>query len=91
MQANNIEAEASGSHDGEYQLTKHEFSGLGGGKYSGTYDIYLLYLLLMLSFLIHKIFTLGVVARKKKKKKTSQGWVNRVKLNLYSGHYDQEL
>lgn len=34
LEANNIEAEASGSHDGEYQLTKHEFSGLGGGKYS---------------------------------------------------------
>lgn len=38
MQAANIEAEGSGIHDGEYQLTKHQFSGLGHGKYSGTYD-----------------------------------------------------
>ncbi|XP_065622242.1 oxysterol-binding protein-related protein 2A isoform X1 [Quercus suber] len=34
LEAANIEAEASGIHDGEYQLTKHEFSGLGRGKYS---------------------------------------------------------
>lgn len=40
MQAANIEAEASGFHDGEYQLTKHEFSGLGRGKYSGMYHMY---------------------------------------------------
>lgn len=40
MQAANIEAEASGIHDGEYQLTKHEFSGLGRGKYSGMYYMY---------------------------------------------------
>lgn len=36
LQAANIEADASGIHDGEYQLTKHEFSSLGHGKYSGT-------------------------------------------------------
>lgn len=41
MQAANIEAEASAVHDGEYQLTKHEFSGLGRGKYSGIYDTFL--------------------------------------------------
>ena len=35
MQAANIDAEASGINDGEYQLTKHEFSSLGRGKYSG--------------------------------------------------------
>ncbi|KAK4557901.1 hypothetical protein RGQ29_007595 [Quercus rubra] len=34
LEAANIEAEASGIHDGGYQLTKHEFSGLGRGKYS---------------------------------------------------------
>lgn len=34
LEAANIEAEASGIHDGQYQLTKHEFSGLGRGKYS---------------------------------------------------------
>jgi hypothetical protein len=47
MQAANNEAEGSGIHDGAYQLTKHEFSVLGHGKYSGTRDI----CLLMLSFL----------------------------------------
>ena len=35
-QAANIEPEASAIHDGEYQLTKNEFSRLGRGKYSGT-------------------------------------------------------
>jgi hypothetical protein len=35
MQAANIEAETAGIPDGEYQLTKHEFSSLGRGKYSG--------------------------------------------------------
>lgn len=39
-QAANIEPEASGIHDGEYQLTKHEFSSLGRGKYSGTLHTY---------------------------------------------------
>ncbi|CAN6723470.1 unnamed protein product [Malus baccata var. baccata] len=34
FEAANYEAEASGIHDGEYQLTKHEFSSLGPGKYS---------------------------------------------------------
>ncbi|KAM1584523.1 hypothetical protein FF2_037432 [Malus domestica] len=34
FEAANYEAEASGIHDGEYQLTKHEFSSLGQGKYS---------------------------------------------------------
>lgn len=34
LEAANIEAEGSGIHDGEYQLTKHQFSGLGHGKYS---------------------------------------------------------
>ncbi|KAE8055953.1 hypothetical protein FH972_012760 [Carpinus fangiana] len=34
LEAANIEAEGSGIHDAEYQLTKHEFSGLGRGKYS---------------------------------------------------------
>ncbi|XP_068306045.1 oxysterol-binding protein-related protein 2A-like isoform X2 [Pyrus communis] len=34
FEAANYEAEASGTHDGEYQLTKHEFSSLGQGKYS---------------------------------------------------------
>ncbi|XP_021823881.1 oxysterol-binding protein-related protein 2A isoform X1 [Prunus avium] len=36
LEAANYEADASGIHDGEYQLTKHEFSSLGQGKYSGT-------------------------------------------------------
>ena len=36
VQAANIEAETSGIHDGDYQLTKHEYSGIGRGKYSGT-------------------------------------------------------
>lgn len=39
VQAANIEAEASGINDGEFQLTKHEFSSLGRGKYSGTYQL----------------------------------------------------
>ena len=39
VQAANIEAETSGIHDGDYQLTKHEYSGIGRGKYSGTYPI----------------------------------------------------
>ncbi|XP_022737011.1 oxysterol-binding protein-related protein 2A-like isoform X2 [Durio zibethinus] len=30
----NIEAETSGIHDGDYQLTKHEYSSIGRGKYS---------------------------------------------------------
>ncbi|XP_040989220.1 oxysterol-binding protein-related protein 2A isoform X2 [Juglans microcarpa x Juglans regia] len=34
LEAANIEPEASGIHDNDYQLTKHEFSGLGRGKYS---------------------------------------------------------
>ncbi|KAG2677591.1 hypothetical protein I3760_12G104700 [Carya illinoinensis] len=34
LKAANIEPEASGIHDNDYQLTKHEFSGLGRGKYS---------------------------------------------------------
>ncbi|PON92985.1 Oxysterol-binding protein [Trema orientale] len=34
LEAANIDAEASGINDGEYQLTKHEFSSLGPGKYS---------------------------------------------------------
>ncbi|GKU95519.1 hypothetical protein SLEP1_g8871 [Rubroshorea leprosula] len=34
LEAANIEAEASGIHDGEYQLTKNEYSSLGRGKYS---------------------------------------------------------
>ncbi|KAK0587659.1 hypothetical protein LWI29_026518 [Acer saccharum] len=34
LEAANIEADASGIHDAEYQLTKHEFSSLGRGKYS---------------------------------------------------------
>nr|XP_015876615.2 oxysterol-binding protein-related protein 2A isoform X1 [Ziziphus jujuba var. spinosa]XP_048320487.1 oxysterol-binding protein-related protein 2A isoform X1 [Ziziphus jujuba var. spinosa] len=34
LEAANIEGEASGIHDGEFQLTKHEFSSLGRGKYS---------------------------------------------------------
>ncbi|KAI9076679.1 hypothetical protein K1719_041444 [Acacia pycnantha] len=34
MEAANIEPEASGIHDGEYPLTKHEISSLGRGKYS---------------------------------------------------------
>ncbi|XP_024171246.1 oxysterol-binding protein-related protein 2A isoform X2 [Rosa chinensis] len=34
LEAANFEAEASGIHDGEYQLTKHEFSSLRQGKYS---------------------------------------------------------
>lgn len=39
VQAANIEAEASGINDGEFQLTKHEFSSLGRGKYSGTHEL----------------------------------------------------
>lgn len=39
VQAANIEGEASGIHDGEFQLTKHEFSSLGRGKYSGTNEL----------------------------------------------------
>ncbi|KAL9406273.1 hypothetical protein Peur_003245 [Populus x canadensis] len=34
LEAANIEAETAGIPDGEYQLTKHEFSSLGRGKYS---------------------------------------------------------
>ncbi|XP_031262274.1 oxysterol-binding protein-related protein 2A-like isoform X3 [Pistacia vera] len=34
LEAANIEADASGIHDGEYRLTKHELSSLGRGKYS---------------------------------------------------------
>ncbi|XP_061348194.1 oxysterol-binding protein-related protein 2A-like [Gastrolobium bilobum] len=34
LEAANIEPEASALHDGEYQLTKNEFSNLGRGKYS---------------------------------------------------------
>ncbi|XP_062146449.1 oxysterol-binding protein-related protein 2A isoform X1 [Alnus glutinosa] len=34
LEAANNEAEGSGIHDGAYQLTKHEFSVLGHGKYS---------------------------------------------------------
>ncbi|KAF7828400.1 oxysterol-binding protein-related protein 2A-like isoform X1 [Senna tora] len=34
LEAANIEPEASGIHDGEYQLIKHETSSLGRGKYS---------------------------------------------------------
>ncbi|XP_024019607.1 oxysterol-binding protein-related protein 2A isoform X2 [Morus notabilis] len=34
LEAANIDAEASGITDGEYQLTRHEFSSLGRGKYS---------------------------------------------------------
>ncbi|XP_042953316.1 oxysterol-binding protein-related protein 2A-like isoform X3 [Carya illinoinensis] len=34
LEAANIEPEASGIHDNDYQLTKHEFSGLERGKYS---------------------------------------------------------
>lgn len=41
MQAANIDAEASGITDGEFQLTKHEFSSLGRGKYSGKSDLFL--------------------------------------------------
>ncbi|XP_057993719.1 oxysterol-binding protein-related protein 2A isoform X6 [Hevea brasiliensis] len=34
LEAANIEAETSGIPDGEFQLTKHEFSSLGRGKFS---------------------------------------------------------
>ncbi|KAG4206434.1 hypothetical protein ERO13_A03G009300v2 [Gossypium hirsutum] len=34
LEAANIEAESSGIHDGDYQLSKHEYSGIGRGKYS---------------------------------------------------------
>ncbi|KAK4262625.1 hypothetical protein QN277_028164 [Acacia crassicarpa] len=34
LEAASIEPEASGIHDGEYPLTKHEISSLGRGKYS---------------------------------------------------------
>ncbi|XVE57690.1 hypothetical protein DITRI_Ditri04bG0109900 [Diplodiscus trichospermus] len=34
LEAANIEPETSGIHDGDYQLTKHEYSGIGRGKYS---------------------------------------------------------
>ena len=34
-QAANIEIEANGIHNGEYQLMKHEFSTECSGKYSG--------------------------------------------------------
>ncbi|XWS38537.1 hypothetical protein CRYUN_Cryun19dG0139800 [Craigia yunnanensis] len=34
LEAANIEAETSGMHDGDYQLTKHEYSSIGRGKYS---------------------------------------------------------
>lgn len=34
LEAANIEADASGVHDGEFQLTRHEFSDLRRGKYS---------------------------------------------------------
>ena len=35
IQAANIEAEVSGINDSEFQLTKHDLSSLGRGKYSG--------------------------------------------------------
>lgn len=50
MQAANIEADASGTPDGEYQLSKHEFSNLGRGKYSGTSNIHCL----SISFFVEK-------------------------------------
>uniref|UniRef100_A0A5B7BVZ5 Putative OSBP(Oxysterol binding protein)-related protein 2A isoform 4 n=1 Tax=Davidia involucrata TaxID=16924 RepID=A0A5B7BVZ5_DAVIN len=34
LEAANIETEASGIHDNDYQLTKHEYSSSGRGKYS---------------------------------------------------------
>ncbi|KAL5551153.1 hypothetical protein UlMin_001329 [Ulmus minor] len=34
LEAANIDAEASGINDSEYQLTKHDFSSIGRGKYS---------------------------------------------------------
>ncbi|XVF10803.1 hypothetical protein REPUB_Repub07fG0214900 [Reevesia pubescens] len=34
LEAANIEAETSGIPDGDYQLTKHEYLGIGRGKYS---------------------------------------------------------
>ncbi|XP_062074072.1 oxysterol-binding protein-related protein 2A [Humulus lupulus] len=34
LEAANIDTETSGINDGEYQLTKHDFSSLGRGKYS---------------------------------------------------------
>ncbi|XVF52647.1 hypothetical protein PTKIN_Ptkin05aG0035300 [Pterospermum kingtungense] len=34
LEAANIEAETSGIHDADYQLTKHEYTGIGHGKYS---------------------------------------------------------
>lgn len=52
MQAANYEAEASGIHDGEYQLTKHEFSSLGPGKYSGKHFMLPIHFLI-LSFIFY--------------------------------------
>lgn len=60
LQAANIEAEGSGIHDAEYQLTKHEFSRLGHGKYSGTYDIWLLILSLLLLCITQILFSMSV-------------------------------
>ncbi|KAL4279987.1 hypothetical protein GQ457_03G019670 [Hibiscus cannabinus] len=36
VQAANIETETFGIHDGDYQLSKHEYSDIGRGKYSGS-------------------------------------------------------
>lgn len=61
MQAANYEADASGIHNGEYQLTKHEFPGLGQGKYSGTqFMLALSTFLYILSFSISKYNTLSL-------------------------------
>lgn len=71
MQAANYEADASGIHDGEYQLTKHEFSSLGQGKYSGTqFMLALSTFLYILSFSISKYNTLSL------NKKSSYSWVH---------------
>lgn len=56
-QAANIEPEASGLHDGEYQLTKHEFSSLGRGKYSGTIHVCVCYYWFLLYIFCHVAFS----------------------------------
>lgn len=62
MQAANIEAETSGIPFGEFQLTRHEFSSLGRGKFSGTCLIFasapLVYLQLILHLSIFLIIAL---------------------------------
>lgn len=35
LQVANLDVEVSGVHSGDYLLARHEFAGIGNGKYSG--------------------------------------------------------